>query len=52
MSNVSKLQVQPGDLKIHVENKHEGVRYPCSKCEYAATTTHSLKRHVKIKHKC
>ena len=20
------------NLKIHIENKHEGVRYPCSEC--------------------
>ena len=30
--------------------KHEGVRYPCNKCEYAATTASSLKIHIEIKH--
>ena len=39
-----------GDLKIHVESKHEGVRYPCSQCEHAATTAEALKIHVKSKH--
>ena len=28
--------LQQRDLKRHVENKHEGVKYPCSSCEYAA----------------
>ena len=32
-------------LKIHVESIHEGVRYPCDKCPYKATTISSLKRH-------
>ena len=30
-------------LKIHVENRHKGVRYPCSKCDYTATTASNLK---------
>ena len=37
-------------LKIHIENKHEGVRYPCLKCEYAATQAGDLKRHTKTIH--
>ena len=32
-------------LKIHVESIHEGLRYPCDKCPYKATTISSLKRH-------
>ena len=39
-----------GDLKIHVENKHEGVRYPCPECEYVATTSKNLKINVESKH--
>jgi len=27
-----------GNLKKHIENKHEGVRYSCYQCEYSATT--------------
>ena len=30
--------------------KHEGVRYPCDKCEHAANTSSDLKIHVKRKH--
>jgi len=33
-----------------VESIHEGVRYPCSKCEFAATTAGVLKTHVESKH--
>ena len=40
----------PSYLK-HIESKHEGVRCPCDKCEYAATEAGSLKRHIKSKHK-
>jgi hypothetical protein len=29
---------------------HEGVRYPCSECNYAATTAWDLKKHVENKH--
>ena len=35
---------------MHVENKHEGVRYPCSQCEYIATQASNLKVHVEYKH--
>ena len=41
---------RPGDLKKHVESIHEGVRYPCKQCEYAATQAGDLKRHVESKH--
>ena len=26
------------NLRRHVESKHLGVRYPCERCEYVATT--------------
>ena len=34
----------------HIENKHERVRYSCDQCEYAATTTYLLKKHIKNRH--
>ena len=37
-------------LRQHIESKHEGARYPCDKCEHAATTAGSLKRRIEIKH--
>ena len=33
------------------KKKHEGVRYPCDKCDYAATLASNLKRHIENKHK-
>ena len=37
-------------LKIHIEIKHEGVRYLCDKCHYTATGAGYLRRHTKCKH--
>ena len=31
------------NLKIHIKNKHERVRYPCDQCEYVATSVQCLK---------
>ena len=44
------LQQKTRNLKRHVENKHKGVRYPFSQCEFAANTARVLKKHVKNKH--
>ena len=37
-------------VKKHIKYKHEGVRYPCDQCEFAAITADSLRRHIEIKH--
>ena len=37
-------------LYLHKKSKHDGVRHPCDKCEYSATTLSDLKRHKKSKH--
>ena len=37
-------------LKRHKESKHEGIRYPCDQCGYAATTVSNLKQHKESKH--
>ena len=37
-------------LRAHKESKHEGMRYPCDKCEYAATTASNLRKHIESKH--
>ena len=34
-----------------IASKHEGLRYPCDKCKYAATTSGSLKMLIESKHK-
>jgi len=39
-----------GNLKKHVQSKHEGIRYPCQQCDYQASQQDSLKRHVEYKH--
>ena len=38
------------NLRLHVESKHEGVRYPCNQCDYKATREVHLRRHKEIKH--
>ena len=37
-------------LKMHKESKHEGIRYPCDQCDYAASMAKDLKRHKESKH--
>ena len=34
------------ELKIHIRNKHNGVRYSCSQCKFAATTVCRLIKHI------
>ena len=43
------VATQDGNLKRHVENMHEGVRYLCDQCDYAAT---KVRRHIKSNHPC
>ena len=38
-------------LNHHIEAVHHNYRYPCSECDYKATSLVSLKRHVETKHK-
>ena len=40
------VATRAGNLKTHIENKHEVVRNPSSKCKFAATTAGSLKVHI------
>ena len=47
--NVNILQIHY-HLKRHKACKHEGVRYPCDKYEYAATTLTALKQHKQSQH--
>ena len=39
-------------LHYHDQSVHKGIRYPCDKCDYKATKTSHLKRHVKDIHEC
>ena len=35
-----------GALQIHIQVKHEGIRYLCPQCDYQATTKGSLRTHI------
>ena len=39
------------DLKIHLEMKHLGIRYPCSQCNYIGSYKRSVKVHFEKMHK-
>ena len=36
------------ETKIIKRSKTEGLKYPCDKCEYSATTASSLKKHIEL----
>jgi len=40
-----------GDLKKHIEVKHEGIRYNCDLCEYSATRPGQVRKHKESQHK-
>ena len=39
-----------GNVRKHMDSKHEGIRYPCDQCDYKATQGRHLKRHKEINH--
>merc|ERR1712098_356272 len=39
-----------GNVKKHVQYKHEGIKYPCQQCDFQATQQGSLQQHIKSKH--
>ena len=39
------------NLKMHIKNKHDLVRYPCDLCDYKSTRESDLRRHKKTVHK-
>ena len=51
MTTSNTLQLKK-KFEKHVKYKHEGVRYPCDQCEYAAITAGYLRKHNKNKHEC
>lgn len=42
---------QKGHLGVHLKAVHQGIRFPCSICDYKATTKGNLKQHVGRRHK-
>ena len=41
---------QSNNLTLHIQSKHEGVKYACNQCEYKATQKTNLRTHKKKKH--
>jgi hypothetical protein len=41
---------QTSNMKQHILQQHEGVRYICDECDYKATDKSNLNRHVKKQH--
>ena len=39
-----------GNLKVHIQSKHEGVKKLCNQCDYKAYDKPSLTKHVKAVH--
>ena len=37
-------------MKVHYQNIHEGIRWPCDKCDYQARDRESLFKHMRIEH--
>ena len=38
------------NLTLHIQSKHEGIKYACDQCDYQATQKSSLGAHIKRKH--
>ena len=50
--NICKVEFkQRNHLIKHNESVHQGIRFPCSQCEYRATRKEHLTRHMKLNHK-
>mgnify|MGYP003349339387 CR=1 FL=1 len=45
-----KTFVDKSQLKIHVENVHEGVKHTCKKCGKSFTLKSNLSRHLSVNH--
>ena len=39
-----------GNLKAHISQVHEGIKFPCDHCNYKATARHNLKIHIENVH--
>ena len=46
----TSTDLETSNLRAHIESIHEGVVYPCEKCEYIAKTKPNLNYHHKSKH--
>jgi len=39
-----------GSLKMHIQAKHDGIKYACSQCEYQTSYQSDLNKHFRSKH--
>ena len=39
-----------GNIKQHVENVHQGLKYECTHCEFKSGDKSNLKRHIEKNH--
>ena len=44
------MGISAGDLKKHIEEKHDATKFPCDKCSYKASTPGHLAYHIKKLH--
>ena len=45
-----KLFSTIGYMLTHYRSKHEGIKYPCTQCDYRATQQGDLQKHIQSKH--
>ena len=50
IESCDKSFTRSGALQRHKKIAHGGLRYPCSNCDYKATTNDSLKKHILVRH--
>ena len=44
------MGISAGDLKKHIEERHDATKFPCDKCSYKASTPGHLAYHIKKLH--
>ena len=47
---VTTKHTTKGNIAVHEQNKHEGIRHLCQQCDYEATQLTHLHQHIKSKH--
>ena len=45
-----KIISTKGNLKIHINGVHEGIKFGCNECDYKAAQKPVLMNHIKAKH--
>ena len=47
---ICEKELSNGAMSRHKKSIHDGVKYPCKYCDYQATISQNLDRHIKAKH--